>query len=141
MIPAMFPPASIAVTIPRGQTHTIETLCRQAGIECRVTGPSASRVIYLRRTPRLEIHRKPGLMGPVSVGSPEKKPRERAVLALAVLAYVVFDYAARESVRGWSEMRVSLPLGRPRSPRPMTGAERQRRWRARQKMLAHACCK
>ena len=140
----MFPPAAVVMEAPRGIAHTVESLCRQAGIECRVTGPSASRVVYLHLTEHLEVHREPGNAGVVSVGLPgdlQDDPREAAVLVLAILAYVVFDYAARESVRGWSEMRVSLPRGRPRSPRPMTGAERQRRWRARQKMLAHACCK
>ena len=135
MIPAMFPPATIVVEAPRGKTHTVESLCHQAGIECRVTGPSASRVVYLHRAGHLEVHREPGNTGAVSVGLPgdlPEKPREAALLVLAVLAYVVFDYAARESVRGRPEMRVSLPRGRPRSPTTMTGAERQRRWREKQ---------
>ena len=133
MIPAMFPPAKLVVEVPRGSATTVESLCRQAGIECRVTGPSASRVVYLRSSPHLEVHQEPGNSGAVSVGLPgelpRNDPRKAATRVLAVLAYVVFDYAARESVRGWPEMLVSLPRGRPRSPRPMTGAERQRRWR------------
>ena len=136
MIPAMFPPATIVVEAPRGKTHTVESLCHQAGIECRVTGPSASRVVYLHRAGHLEVHREPGNAGAVSIGLPgdlpEDETREAAFLVLAVLAYVVFDYAARESVRGRPEMRVSLPRGRPQSLNPMTGAERQRRWREKQ---------
>ena len=44
---------------------------------------------------------------------PEDETREAAFLVLAVLAYVVFDYASRESVRDRPEMRVSLPRGNP----------------------------
>jgi hypothetical protein len=128
-----FPHVSIVARIPGGTPATVESLCRQAGIECRVTGPTASRRVYLRDADLLAVSREPGYSGKVSIDLPETDPRRRAVLALGVLAYAVFDYAARESVRGWSEMRTASPRGRPRTPRPQTNAERQRAWRARQK--------
>lgn len=129
MVPIHFPKVMIVKKIPRGGVDVAE-LCRMAGRECRVTGPAAHRRVKIQASPRLTISREPGPLGAVAIGIPRstKKP---FVLALGVLAYAVFDYAARESVRGWSEMACSPPRGRPRSPRPLTGAERQRRWRER----------
>lgn len=109
----------------------MRSLCREAGIECRVTGPAALRKIYLRESRTLDVCREPGSLGAVSVGVPAGRKMDRAALALGLLAYVVFDYAARESMRGRPESRLSPPLGRPRVARPLSGAERQGRWRAR----------
>jgi hypothetical protein len=130
MIPAMFPSAAIVPKVPGGRRLTVGSVCRLAGVECRATGPTAERRVYVRRADALEVSREPGCYGAVSVGVPRKKsPREEYLLVLAVLAYVVHDYAARESAAGLPEMRVSAPRGRPRKAHPMTGAERQRRWR------------
>lgn len=131
MLPAHLPCSVIVPKVPSGRRTTIRALCQEAGLDCRVTGPSAERVVYLRSTPVVEIHREPGVTGDVAVGSPETRPRERAVLALGALAYVVFDYAARESMRGRPEAATAPPLGRPRVAHPLSGAERQRRWRAK----------
>jgi hypothetical protein len=133
LIPLFFPKVSIVAQVPRGTPTTVEALCHRAGIECRVTGPSAGRRVFLRTSRQFAISREPGNLGIVSISLPSTNPRRRAVLSLGALAYAVFDYAARESVRGWSEMRVAPPRGRPRTPRPQTNAERQRAWRARQK--------
>ena len=43
--------------------------------------------------------------------------------------YAVLDYAARESMRGRPEARLSPPSGRPRKGHPLSGAERMRLWR------------
>jgi hypothetical protein len=122
MLPAVFPKVVIAKRVPRGRESTVRSLCRVAGIDCRVTGPAAERRIYLCFTSEIEIVREPGPFGPVSVGIPDKgDEKEQAILA----------YAARESMRGRPEARLKLPLGMPRKARPLSGAERQWRWRGR----------
>jgi len=93
---------------------------------------AAERRVYMRRSP-LSSAREPGSLGAVSLGVPEGDKKSRAVLALGLLAYTVFDYAARESMRGRPEAKVAVPLGRPRKARALTGAERQRRWREKSK--------
>ena len=62
---------------------------------------------------------------------PGNNKKDQAILALGILAYAVFDYAARESMRGRSEARFSFPVGRPHKTHPLSGAERQQRWRQR----------
>jgi hypothetical protein len=129
MLPAIFPDVEIVKVIPAGRETSVASLCGEAGIECRVTGPSADRKIHLR-TDRLSVSREPGSSGSVAIGLPSGDNKKRAILALGILAYAGFDYAARESMRGRPEARMSLPPGRPRKPHPLSGAERTRRWRA-----------
>ena len=131
MLPAILPDVVIEKRVPRGQRSSVRLLCEAAGIECRVTGQAAERVVYITRSDELRAAREPGPLGFVSVGIPEGSKKDRAVLALGILAYAAFDYAARESMRGCPEARMSLPAGRPRKARPLTGADRQRIWRAR----------
>jgi hypothetical protein len=130
MLPAIFPDVQIVKSIPAGHRGmTVSSLCERAGIECRVTGPSARRKIHLL-VGQPAVSREPGSSGSVSIRIPDGDERERAILALGILAYAVFDYAARESMRGRPEARMSLPPGRPRKPHPLSGAERMRRWRS-----------
>lgn len=136
MLPAIFPKTTIVRRVEKGQRMTVQSLCQAAGIGCRVTGPAARRKIYLRQADGLEASREPGSYGSVSIGLPGGDKKNRAILALGVLAYSVFDYAARESMRGRPEARLSLPLGRPCKPHPLSGAERQRRWRERQATIS-----
>jgi hypothetical protein len=131
MLPIIMPQEMIVEKAPRGHRWTVKSLCRAADIECRVTGPAAGRRVHLRRSKSLDIFREPGSLGLVSVGVPGGSKKDRAVLALGLLAYVVFDYAARESMSGRPEARFALPVGRPRKARPLSGAERQRRWRGK----------
>ena len=133
MLPVLFPSVGITKNIRKGQKSTVRTLCLEAGIECKVTGAAAEREVYLHVSPKLEAMREPGAYGRVSIGSPEKDVRKRAIVALGILAYSVFDYASRESLRGRPEVRCALPVGRPRKSKPLRGAERQRRWRNRKK--------
>jgi hypothetical protein len=134
MLPTWMPKVKIAAKAPRGlpsgrKPSTVRSLCRDAGIECRVTGPSTERKIYLCDG-LLDVVREPGSLGAVSIRLPcSDDKKKRAILALGILAYAVFDYVARESMRGRPEARQSLPLGRPRKAHPLSGAERQRRWR------------
>lgn len=134
MLPAVLPKVRIVKRVSRGRQLTVGLLCRAAGIECKVTGPAVGRRIYLYRSGEIDVAREPGSFGAVAVGLPEGNDRDCAVLALGLLAYSVFDYVARESMRGRPEARFSLSVGRPRKARPLSGAERQRRWRER----AHA---
>jgi hypothetical protein len=129
MVPVHFPKVTIVKRVRRGGVDVAE-LCFLAGRECRVTGPAAHRRVKVYWSSSLTIMREPGPMSAVAIGIPHhtKKPN---VLVLGVLAYAIHDYATRESVRGWSEMSCGGLRGRPRSTRPLTGAERQRRWRNR----------
>ena len=114
MLPAIFPDVQIVKSIPSGyRGMTISSLCERAGIECRVTGPSARRKIHLL-VGQPAVSREPGSSGTVSIRIPDGDEKERAILALGILAYAVFDYASRESMRGRPEARMSLPPGRPR---------------------------
>lgn len=135
MLPAIFPNVSIMAKVPRGSRSTVQSLCRAAGIECRVTGPAAERRVYLN-VGKLKAAREPGSYGHVSLGIPGGDKKKRAILALGLLAYTVFDYAARESMRGRPESKQAFPLGRPRKVLVLDGAERQRRWRAAQAVKA-----
>ena len=128
MLPVIMPEVKIVKRIPEGRKTTIMSLCEEAGIECRVTGPAAERVICLHHG-QLAVSREPGSLGSVSISLPNGSKKDRTILALGILAYVVFDYVARERMRGRPEARLSLPPGRPRKAHPFSGAERQRRWR------------
>ena len=136
MIPVNLPPTSVVAIAPDGESHTVESLCREAGIACRVTGPSTQRRVNLRYGRIITACREPGASGTVTLELPERVPHKRALLALGVLAYSVFDYVARESMRGLPESRPSTPRGRPRKPLPVPGAERQRAWRERRSKIA-----
>ena len=132
MLPAILPNVKIVKwSSVNGPIYTIGELCYRAEIECRVTGYSTERRVCLQAGDQLEITRQPGPMGLVTLTLPPGDDKTRAGLALGVLAYAVFDYVARESMRGRPESQSTLPLGRPRKAHPLTGAERQRRWRQR----------
>jgi hypothetical protein len=131
MLPALFPEVTMVRGIPSGTESTISSLCDDAGIGCRVTGPAAERTVHLLTTDRPSAWREPGPMGRVAIGLPDHDVRERAIQALGILAYAVFDYAARESMRGRPESRQSLPPGRPAKVHPLDGATRTRNWRLR----------
>lgn len=141
MLPLSYPKVSIMAKVPRGRAFTVRSLCRAAKIPCRVTGPSTKRRVYLRfarelTTHDINIYREPGVLGAVTIETvPWRSDQEQAVQALGALAYAVFDYAARESLRGRPEAKNQKPVGRPKKQRPLTGAERQRRWRERHEVL------
>jgi hypothetical protein len=136
MIPVFLPNPTIMTKVSVGTSVSVKGLCHQAGIECRVTGPSADRLVFLHDANEIEVTREPGNMGRVSIGLPRTDHHRQAVLALGVLAYSVFDYAARESVRGWDEMRPAPPHVRPKIPKPKTNAESRRARRSRKRCVA-----
>ena len=132
MLPAILPKVKIVKQARlEGRVLTVHSLCDMAKIECRVTGPSTERKVFLKVGDHIEATREPGPMGVVTLTLPPGDDKSRSCLALGILAYSVFDYVARESMRGRPEAKSALPLGRPRKVHPATGAERQRRWRQR----------
>ncbi len=130
-LPVFFPTPEITLELPEGEPATLESLCVAAGVACRVTGLSASRPLKIAVRPQMRVARTPGQLSPVWLGIPPASPRRRALLALGMLAYSVFDYGARETLRGLPESRASAGPGRPRTGRPATPAERQRDSRIR----------
>ena len=125
-LPVFFPVPEIALELPEGDPVTLSSLCEAAGVSCRVTGLSAGRHLKIAACPRMRVVRAPGTMSAVWLGIPPASPRRRALLALGILAYSVFDYGARETLRGLPESRAAAGPGRPRVGRPATPAERQR---------------
>jgi len=130
-IPVFIPQPQIVRKLPPGETVSFRELCDSAEIPCRVTGISAERTLKIATSPEMASARLPGSLSPVWLGVPAGKPSRRSLLALGLLAYGVFDYAARETLRGRPESRASAGAGRPRGGRALTGAERQRRHRQR----------
>lgn len=115
--------------LPAGEKITLSSLCDLAEVACRVSGISAERSIFVAAAPEMRIIRQPGALSAVWLGVPPGTGKRRALLALGMLAYGEHDYGARETLRGLPESQASAGPGRPRSRKPLTGAERQRRHR------------
>jgi hypothetical protein len=130
-LPVFFPPADVVAVLPPGERLTLRELCERAGVACRVSGPAAHRGLRLCEGPELRALRRPGPLADVWLAVPPGKPRRRALIALGLLAYGVFDYGARETLRGLPVARPTPGPGRPASGRALSSAERQRRHRGR----------
>jgi hypothetical protein len=131
-LPVFLPVAEVASRLPSGRRLTLRQLCRLAEVDCRVSGPPATRPLRLAHSRALRAVRRPGPFGEVWLGVPRnRKPKARALLALGLLAYGVFDYGARESLRGLAVAKPSPGPGRPISGSGQSPAERQRRYRQR----------
>ena len=130
-LPAFFPPADVVAGLPPGERLMLRALCERAGIPCRVSGPPVNRRVRLAPGPTLRALRMPGPLAEVWLCVPRGSRRRRALLALGLLAYAVFDYGARESLRGIAQARATAGPGRPGSGKALTSAERQRRYRKR----------
>ncbi len=130
-LPVFFPPSEYASVLPRGQRMTLRDLCARAGVRCRVTGPPAQRPLRLARSGHLRALCTPGPLSEVWLAVPAGNARSRALLALGLLAYGVFDYGARESLRGLDVSRPSPGPGRPSTGTALSSTERQRRYRQR----------
>lgn len=130
-LPVFFPPAEISLALPEGQRTTLAALCHSAGIDCRVTGLSASRPLLVAQASAMRAVRGPGPLSEVWLGIPAGKPARRSLVALGLLAFGVFDYGARECLRGLDVAKASAGPGRPRTGRAMSAAEKQRRYRER----------
>jgi len=132
-LPVYIPQPTIVRSLPPGRSVSFRELCEEAGVSCRVTGMSADRSLKISLAGELSAARMPGNLSPVWLGVPRGPARRRALLALGLLAYGVFDYAARETLRGLPESRAENAAGRPRTGQALTGAERQRRYRQKRK--------
>jgi hypothetical protein len=128
-IPVFIPQPLVALTLPDGEDVTFCLLCELAGVRSRVTGLSTGRPLRISPAANLSAVKLPGALSPVWLGVPAGTPRRRALLALGLLAYGVFDYAARETLRGLQVSRACADPGRPSSGRALSPAERQRRHR------------
>jgi hypothetical protein len=137
-LPVFIDPPEISLVLPEGEPVTFQALCDLAKVKCKVSGISTHRPLRIALARELCSVRLPGQLSPVWLGIPRGAPRRRALLALGVLAYGVFDYAARETLRGLPESRASAGPGRPRKTRPLTVAERQSRHREREKIRARS---
>ena len=134
-LPVFFPPPDISLRLPRGASTTLLDLCREAGIDCRATGLMAARPLFVGASEKMRAVKMPGHLRGVWLGLPDKKPKRRALLALGLLAYAVFDHGARESLRGLEVARATAGPGRPRRRAPLSAAERQRRRRAKTSII------
>lgn len=109
-----------------GET-TLQKLCEQAQISCRVTIKDPPRIRFHHG---LEHYRRPGVYF-VGVGA-SLTDRVWALRVLEILAYGFLDYGARECVCGRGLFVGQKPVGRPPVVgRPQTAAERMRAMRAR----------
>ncbi len=134
-LPVYFPTADVVAVLPPGEYLTLRDLCERAGILCRVSGPPAQRRVRLCEAATLRALRKPGPLADVWLSVPRGHRKKQALLALGLLAYGVFDYGARESLRGLQEAHPTPGPGRPASGKALSPVERQRRHRTRIRRL------
>ena len=119
----------------RSRARPLDELCRVAGVECRAFGHWRKRPVVIRaQGAAIRANAEPGDWGAVEVVVPGnvRSERERARLALGVLAYSLFDGVARASIAGCAWSRAAMPRGRrPGTARARTNTERQREYRKR----------
>ena len=130
-IPLFFPPATFVPQLLLSTPVSIKALCELAGIECRASGAWTGREIETIEGGKLRVTAEPGDWGRVRIEIPKGDPQKQALLALAVLAYGMHDLVAKQSLLGNKLISVAPPRGRPRKARPLSGSERQRRFRER----------
>lgn len=129
-VPLFFPIPVFVASLDLASASTIADLCDQAGVRCAASGAWTQRRIQLRQGDTFAIEAEPGYVGAVRLTLPPGHPHP-ARLALAALAYGLFDGVARASIAGQSWARPALPRGRRRTGVALPNSERQRRWRER----------
>ena len=137
-LPVFFPPIRYQREIAE-RGIPLFALCQSAGVECKAVGRWVNREIVMRLAgaPGDECiicepwdWQKVMVVTPVGVAS----ARARARWVLGALAYAVFDGVARASIAGQSWARAALPRGPATAHHaPISNAERQRRFRQRQR--------
>jgi hypothetical protein len=137
MIPLFLPPTKIVPALRLQNAMTVAALCEAAGAPCRGSGAWTQREVALQSGPAQAVEAEPGGWGRVRVSVPPthaRSARDRARFGLAVLAYVLMDPVARESIRGCDWARPG------QRGRPATGAlsNRQRQAAFRARELARA---
>ncbi|HMO16543.1 MAG TPA: hypothetical protein PKA63_01945 [Oligoflexia bacterium] len=110
---------------------TLEELCSRAGIPCKASGEWTKRRVSIKHDDYLKIESEPGDWGAVQITMSRDTREKEAKLALQILAYVLHDIVARQSISGLSWAKIPLPKGRIKSGKAMTNAERQRLFRRR----------
>lgn len=110
----------------------IKELCQEAGVPVKGSGAWIDRKIEIAHGDSLEILAEPGDWGAVKIVLNSSTPRNEARFALEVLADVLHDLVAKESIRGAKWRKLGPPLGRPRVRAPRSSRERQRRFRRRE---------
>lgn len=123
---------------------TIEELCKIAGIPCRASGSWINRKVEIRRfSPNdntsansnllksLKIEAEPGDWGSVRITIEKDNKKNEARMALLILAYVLHDLVAKQSVAGYPWAKIPPPRGRIKTGKAMTNSERQRLFRLR----------
>jgi len=113
------------------RARTLRALCETAGVECKASGNWTDRIVDLIDGDRILIAAEPGDWSAVQISLPQQDQRIAARIALAVMAYVLHDLVAKQSIMGANWSRVSAPRGRKRSGSALSTAERQRRYRVR----------
>lgn len=137
-IPLFYPPARYVAKLNLAHAITLRDLCELAGVPCRASGDWVTRrvEIVLGGDLPLSIEAEPGYKGAVRIRVPGGdavlgQPAYR--IALGALAYGLMDGVARESIRGAPWAKPAVPRGRPRTGVAQAPAERQRRYRERQR--------
>lgn len=132
-IPLFFRPATIVEHLDARRGRPVRDWLARAGAPCRASGAWVERRVVVVRGAAL-VERQPGEWGNVRIGVPRGlDPRAEARLVVGALAYGIGDLVCRESLRGAPWARPRPPRGRPRSGAALSGRERQRAFRARQR--------
>ena len=140
-LPVFFPPVRFQRAIVESGIP-LSALCQLAGVHCKAIGRWVNREIVVRQAnaPGDEsIVCEPGDWQKVLIATPVgvASDQARARWALGALAFAVFDGVARASIAGQPWARAAMPRG-PSTPQrvAMSNAQRQRRWRKRERMRA-----
>ena len=128
-IPLFLPLATVVPALELRRPITLQQLCADAGVRVRASGAWTQRRVEIVKGRSLSVTAEPGDNGQVKIALAHTTDQSDARTALAVMAYVLHDLVAKESIRGASWSRVALPRGRPKTGQALTLAERQRRFR------------
>ena len=138
-LPVFFPPVRFQRSIVESGIP-LSALCQLAGVHCKAIGRWVNREIVVRQAnaPGEEsIVCEPGDWQKVLITTPVgvANDQARARWALGALAFAIFDGVARASIAGQAWARAAMPRG-PSTPQrvAMSNAQRQRRWRQRERM-------
>lgn len=128
-IPIFLPPVVYTPSLMLRSPISVKELCDRAKIPCRASGAWVERKVEIVRAPKLAVFAEPGDWGSIRIEAPVSGRQQRARLALAVLAYGLNDLVAKQSLQGQQWVKLRPPRGRPRSKKPLSTRDRQRRFR------------
>lgn len=134
-IPLFLPIPIYANLPPSAKALTIRTLCARAGIACKASGRWVDRPVELvkRANTPPSVLAAPGDWGMVRITHGEGDQVKAAQFALAILAYSMHDLVCRQSIAGQPWAQISRPRGRVKKPKAASNAERQQKFRTRQR--------